>query len=290
MSGFIFRRVAIILFTFLWLFRVNGQDIIYLTNGEEIESKITEISESEIKYKKFTYLDGPSYILNADKVFMLVFENGTKEIINPINENSAGQSQDNTSQKTEAEYNIGDSIIFFNNDDFLPATIIGFHTEKPLVQIELINNKDRFLVNRAEIFSYCEHCERSIQLSPEYCCNGQRLKVGDRVIVNFKGYLKSATITLLHPQLNFAEIMLTGENKKRTFRFGEIIPISDKYEVATSAQIGDSVIYFDNLFKTGTVTKITDYNITVIRYYRVNGIEYSETKTVSKLRAIKPLP
>lgn len=288
MTSAFLKSIAAILICSVWLFKIHGQDIIYLSNGEEIESKITEISETEIKYKKYTYLDGPSYVINADKVFMLVFENGTKEVINPIRKQSANQRKETDPNKNHLQYHIGDTVIYFNSS-FMPASVIGFHTVKPLVQIEILKNGERILVKKDEIFRNYESYKRSIKLSPEYCCNGQSLKTGDRVIVHFKNSLRTGVITLLHPQLNFTEIILSGEHKKRTFRFGSILPMPKQYQVATGARAGDNVIYFDNVFKSGTVQKISDYNLTIKRYYRVNGIEYSEVNNVSKLKAIIPI-
>ena len=40
------------------LFAVNAQDIIVLKDGNMIEAKVTEISSSEIRYKRFDNLDG----------------------------------------------------------------------------------------------------------------------------------------------------------------------------------------------------------------------------------------
>jgi hypothetical protein len=57
-----------------------SQDILVLKNGDEIESKITEIGIDEIKYKKHSLPDGPDYVCLKSDVFMIKFENGSKEV------------------------------------------------------------------------------------------------------------------------------------------------------------------------------------------------------------------
>lgn len=58
----------------------NSQDIIILKDGDEIKSKVQEILTNEVKFKKINNLEGPIYSINKDKIVMIIFENGEKEI------------------------------------------------------------------------------------------------------------------------------------------------------------------------------------------------------------------
>lgn len=60
--------------------RIAAQDIIILKNGEELESKVSEILQTSVKYKKFDNLSGPLYTVQKSEVFMIKFENGTREV------------------------------------------------------------------------------------------------------------------------------------------------------------------------------------------------------------------
>lgn len=72
----------LLLLTFLFFsLNIFAQDKIYLSDNSVIESKISEIGINEIKYKKFNNLDGPIYVIEKSKVVMVVFENGTHEVI-----------------------------------------------------------------------------------------------------------------------------------------------------------------------------------------------------------------
>ncbi|TAF74589.1 MAG: hypothetical protein EAZ53_08040 [Bacteroidetes bacterium] len=64
-----------------------GQDIILKKTGEEVKAKILEVSPTEVKYKQFDNQSGPTFILYKSDVFMLKYENGTKDVFkieNPI--------------------------------------------------------------------------------------------------------------------------------------------------------------------------------------------------------------
>jgi hypothetical protein len=63
-------------------FYVNAQDMIVLKDGDMIEAKVLEISPSEIRYKRFDHLGGPTIVIPAANVLSIRYENGTYEIIN----------------------------------------------------------------------------------------------------------------------------------------------------------------------------------------------------------------
>ena len=57
-----------------------AQDILTKTSGEDILSKIVEVNDTIVKYKKFEALNGPVYQLLKSDVLMIRYENGTKDI------------------------------------------------------------------------------------------------------------------------------------------------------------------------------------------------------------------
>lgn len=76
-----FATIALALVTVLGC---NAQDFIVLKTGDEIKSKVLEISQTEIKYKKFDNLEGPTISIEKQTVFMIRYANGTKDVINQI--------------------------------------------------------------------------------------------------------------------------------------------------------------------------------------------------------------
>ena len=60
----------------------RAQDIIILRSGEEIAARVEEVATDVIKYKKFDNLTGPTYNIEKSKVFMIRYENGSRDVFN----------------------------------------------------------------------------------------------------------------------------------------------------------------------------------------------------------------
>ncbi|HEX8514707.1 MAG TPA: hypothetical protein VF868_00815 [Bacteroidia bacterium] len=56
-----------------------SQDTIMKHSGNTVLAKIVEISPTEIKYKKFEFQDGPTYVENKSGIRYIRFSNGLKE-------------------------------------------------------------------------------------------------------------------------------------------------------------------------------------------------------------------
>lgn len=59
-----------------------AQDLIVLKDGSMIEAKVLEISPTEIRYKRFDNLDGPTVVVPAADVHSIRYENGKTEAVN----------------------------------------------------------------------------------------------------------------------------------------------------------------------------------------------------------------
>lgn len=66
---------------FLGIINAKAQDKIYKTTGEVLETKVLEIGSTEIKYKVFANLNGPTYSIPKNQVLKITYENGTTENI-----------------------------------------------------------------------------------------------------------------------------------------------------------------------------------------------------------------
>jgi hypothetical protein len=66
------------------IFYANAQDLLILKDGNTIEAKVLEISPTEIRYKRFDHLDGPTIVVLAENVLSIRYENGRTEIINAV--------------------------------------------------------------------------------------------------------------------------------------------------------------------------------------------------------------
>ena len=70
-------------FLILLIFNLNllfSQDEIVFMSGDIQKAKVLEVGMDVIVYKKFENLSGPSYTVKKNQVFMIKYENGSKDV------------------------------------------------------------------------------------------------------------------------------------------------------------------------------------------------------------------
>lgn len=56
-------------------------DVLVFRDGTEILAKISEINESQVRYKRCDNVEGPTYVTEKSDLFMLKYSNGTREVM-----------------------------------------------------------------------------------------------------------------------------------------------------------------------------------------------------------------
>jgi hypothetical protein len=76
------KKLSVLLLSVLFVSLGYSQDVIVTTKSDSIKSKIIEVTNNEIKYKKFDNIDGPVYSVLKSDVYMVKYQNGTSDIFN----------------------------------------------------------------------------------------------------------------------------------------------------------------------------------------------------------------
>lgn len=82
-----------------------AQDVITLKNGDEILVVVQEVGIDKVKYKKFENSNGPNYTLRKSGIFMIKYENGSKDVFNETTTSAPSDKQ--LSIESELSYNNG---------------------------------------------------------------------------------------------------------------------------------------------------------------------------------------
>lgn len=103
---------------------VSAQDTIVLVNGTKIISKVTEISSKQVKYKDFTNLEGPDYLLENKEITSIHFKNGSVKLYSHSQDDDVDYINDipvqknaNTSEN-QAQARVNENYRF--NRDYTP--------------------------------------------------------------------------------------------------------------------------------------------------------------------------
>lgn len=92
------KFIALLLFIPGMLTVATAQDIITLKSGEDVTAKVKEVELSVIKYVRFDNQTGPVYTIEKADVFMIKYENGTKDVFDyqPLSPVSPSQIDSNS--------------------------------------------------------------------------------------------------------------------------------------------------------------------------------------------------
>lgn len=55
---------------------LNAQDIIVTKQSTRIDAKILEVSDTEVRYKKITNMDGPTFVMSTSEISSILYANG----------------------------------------------------------------------------------------------------------------------------------------------------------------------------------------------------------------------
>lgn len=104
-----------------------AQDVITKLDGTELQTKVLEVGINDIRYRDYSNPDGPVYVISKAEVFMIKYENGTKDIIKK--EQTPVSPAAVTPPVSSQEYTISPNTIRKTRN----AGIIGYAMAAPIV-------------------------------------------------------------------------------------------------------------------------------------------------------------
>jgi hypothetical protein len=183
----------------------QAQDIIVKNDKSEIKSKITEITESIIKYKKWEHQDGPLYSLNRNEVFMIIHANGQREIIKPASNAPATPilPKQNVTNNSSSPINVSST----SNID---------------TSLDYQNIKVKYMPGR--LVYWLQDAGFTLGIQQEYRLVKNILNIGTSVDYGFSGDVTSTTIGLYAaPYAGLNRLMGKYEDQdKGAFFFGRL--------------------------------------------------------------------
>ena len=85
--------------SFMSLVNIQAQDVIVKKDGSTILSKVLEVNTADIKYKKFSNLNGPTYTIDKSDIIAINYENGEKDDFNTFQSSNEMSSERLSSPK-----------------------------------------------------------------------------------------------------------------------------------------------------------------------------------------------
>jgi hypothetical protein len=98
------KKVLLLAIFVMASFVVKAQDVIVLQSAEEIQAKITSITQDAVTYKRWSNLEGPSYTIDKSQVFYIKYQNGEKDVMTTTNEKPRDKSSHKSANLIPAEF------------------------------------------------------------------------------------------------------------------------------------------------------------------------------------------
>lgn len=152
----------------------QAQDIIFTTTHEHIETWILEITDTEVKYKLWSNLDGPDYSLELSWISHIKFSNGDTYVVPRANNDSNAPQDKEVATDSEWED---------DNYEENPTIVLKTGKELPFSigkSVELINGKFYYGTERLKKKEYKDLVS---QICPAAYEDYNRAKVYENVAV-----------------------------------------------------------------------------------------------------------
>ncbi len=112
----------------------SAQDIITKKDGSELEAKVTEVTQTEVKYQRFDNLSGPVYTMPRSEIFMIKYQGGMKDVFGV--ETAPATAPATASQPQSTQYNT-----------VAPILCLGLKTHSTLTIYQTLSQTDQILYN-----------------------------------------------------------------------------------------------------------------------------------------------
>ena len=82
-------------------FITMASDMIVTKKAGKIDAVVTEVSSSEIRYKKLSLPDGPVFVLNMSEIAAIVYDNGEVQVFSDDNDNTLFTNNEPGAKRSE---------------------------------------------------------------------------------------------------------------------------------------------------------------------------------------------
>lgn len=156
-----------------------SQDIITLKTGDEIISKVLEVTTDQIKYKKWDNIEGPTYTSLKSEVFMIKYQNGTKDVFKT-------QESSNVNNVLESNEDLKKNEAVRKLENYVKNKISG-----PIIKVESFRKTNGVMNNIFGQIIYTINCDIDIKFASD------GWKIGN----SLEGYWSSFSVYPSEPDL-----------------------------------------------------------------------------------------
>ncbi len=105
------KKNILLITLLLIVISLNAQDYIATKKGDVIKAIVSEVTPTQISYKKFDNLNGPNYWINKSDVLSITYQNGEKDIFS--------ENEEKTTTTTTTVTSSSEKSIVISKDNYM---------------------------------------------------------------------------------------------------------------------------------------------------------------------------
>ncbi len=90
------RFICVFILGLSALISLDAQDIITKKDGTDITAKVLEVNINDIKYKRYSNLNGPTYTIAKSEILIVRYENGENDVFEDVEQQAYGSNTTQT--------------------------------------------------------------------------------------------------------------------------------------------------------------------------------------------------
>lgn len=201
--------------------QLSAQDIIVKINGDQIKSKVLEIGDSSIRYKKFENIEGPTYSIMIKNISEIIYNNGTKDVFEQntviLNNNQGDKPENNNINANEQNIFAGDNNLAL---------------QKALNRADVAKEIAKQTNAKEDWQDVINEYENALKINPAYALIYYNLGYANEVIEDFANATKYYKLFLkLEPNSSIAQQIQTNIDKLEYKNDKEKKQVSEKASI-----------------------------------------------------------
>jgi hypothetical protein len=240
------KKISLLITGILFFATLHAQDIITLKNGTQLKGKVTDVSITDIKYKKAGSADSTTYVISKSDVLVIDYQDGSTLILNTLTPKDQAKLSENFPQRIFfsiggcLDFQIPQNYIYKPKLDFYPNISLGVKVSRR-VTFEVEANYQVISYNRSE---------------------------SEPLLISYQGINST---TEYHSVLSATQYSINSSNSVNTnmFLIPNIIITANQHKFTPYAKMGailllNKTVYSDNSvnYNNGVITSGTPYEST----------------------------
>lgn len=139
------KKITWVLFYLVFFLQISfAQDVIVTSQAKRIEAIVTEVSPTEIKYKKFSNPNGPIFILYVSNISAIIYQNGEVQMFNENKGGTQNVASSITKKPTTSEKVVPSNVPSSKGSQTTTTNVVDSSNKK------ITTPKDNFAIKESE--------------------------------------------------------------------------------------------------------------------------------------------